>query len=106
MHLPRTHAAQRLTVASQIPQKNGEISGYLYRAFPRVSRPDLGSTLDRRKTKVPTILEAQGLTIMRFGLIIHGENLMPFLIIVYLLMVISYAAIVYALIRFWQNRKK
>ncbi len=43
---------------------------------------------------------------MRFGLIIHGENLMPFLIIVYLLMVISYAAIVYALIRFWQNRKK
>jgi len=43
---------------------------------------------------------------MRFGLIIHGENLMPFLINVYLLMVISYAAIVYALIRFWQNRKK
>jgi len=74
--------------------------------FPRVRRSDLlRITFDRWKTRVPTIFGVVGFTIMRFGLI-HGEHLMPFFVMVYALMVIGYAAIVYAIIRFWQRRKK
>ena len=37
---------------------------------------------------------------------IHGEYLMPFILGLYALAVIGWSAIVYALIKFWQSRKK
>jgi hypothetical protein len=37
---------------------------------------------------------------------IHGEYLMPFILFLYALAVIGWTAIVYALIKFWQSRKK
>ena len=37
---------------------------------------------------------------------IHGEHLMRFILVLYGLAVIGWAAIVYALIKFWQSRKK
>ena len=36
----------------------------------------------------------------------HGEQLMPFLLLLYALAVIGLTAIVYILIKFWQSRKK
>ena len=37
---------------------------------------------------------------------IHGEGLMPFIVLMYALAMIVWTAIVYALIKFWQSRKK
>jgi len=38
--------------------------------------------------------------------LIHGENLISFIVVLYALAIISWTAIVYALIKFWQSRKK
>ena len=37
---------------------------------------------------------------------IHGEGLIRFVLVMYALAVIVWTAIVYALIKFWQSRKK
>ena len=37
---------------------------------------------------------------------LHGEYVVPFMLALYGLAIIGWAAICYALIKFWQNRKK
>ena len=39
-------------------------------------------------------------------LYIHGEGLIPFMVVMYALGMIAWTAIVYGLIKFWQRRKK
>jgi hypothetical protein len=39
-------------------------------------------------------------------LYIHGERLMPFIVVMYALGMIIWAATIYGLITFWQRRKR